>query len=355
MTTANVLSIFRKDAIAGPRGMFLFWLVAFPVIITFVLRLVFGDLLDPEPRLGIADLGDSAIPAAVEGLDGIRMTPVETPDELRSMVESHDLDAGIVLQPGFDQAVKSGEAPELQFFLSGKSLASNRIILAVTAVDLVRDVAGQPAPVNVVTRIVGDGPSVPIQDRLVPLLVLLAVAVAGVLLPAAAIIQEKERLTIAAVITTPATMGDFMAAKALEAFILACFTGVLTLLLNLGFGAQLAANIVIIVVAALMCVPIGLMIGAAVNDMGTMFTVWKSGGIVLFAPAILFLFPSVPRWIAMLFPTYYFLGPLYDVNIAAVPLRETLVELSVAVLIGAVFAVLSGLISRKMEYKLAMA
>ncbi len=355
MKMQNVFSIFRKDVVSGPRGMYLFWLIAFPVLITLVIRLVLGDLFDPEPRLGIVDLGDSTISSAVQEIEGIDSTVLESEEELKRMVAQHDFDAGLILQSGFDEAVKQGENPELQFFLSGESLASNRIILAVTAVDLVRGIAGSPAPVEVITEIIGGGPTVPIEDRLVPLLVFLAVALSGVFLPAAAIIQEKEKRTVEAILITPAVVEEFALAKGIEGFILGAFTGMLTLILNLGFNAQLAANLVIVAVASLVCVPIGLLVGAAVRDMATMFSVWKSASILLFAPAVLFLFPTVPRWVSMFFPTYYFLGPLYDVNISALPLRDTLLELGIAVAIGVLFTFLAFAVSRRMERKLATA
>jgi ABC-2 type transport system permease protein len=104
-----------------------------------------------------------------------------------------------------------------------------------------------------------------------------------------------------------------------------------------------------------MCVPIGLITGAAVKDMATMFGVWKSGAIILFAPAVLFLFPSVPDWIAKLFPTYYFLGPLYSVNIDGLPLTDVFLELGIALVISAVLLLAALPVSRRMEQRLAIA
>ena len=62
---------------------------------------------------------------------------------------ANDLDAGLVLPLGFDEAVQAGEQPELQFFVGGESLASNRLILAVTTLDAVRAVEGTTPPVDV--------------------------------------------------------------------------------------------------------------------------------------------------------------------------------------------------------------
>jgi ABC-2 type transport system permease protein len=83
--------------------------------------------------------------------------------------------------------------------------------------------------------------------------------------------------------------------------------------------------------------------------------VWKSGGIILFAPAVLFLFPSIPGWIPKLFPTYYFLGPLYEMTVNAASLSEVYIDLIIGVGISAVlFAILTPL-AKRMEMRLAIA
>ena len=251
--------------------------------------------------------------------------------------------------------MKAGRSPQLQFYISGESLSSDRIILAVTTLDLVRAVAGQPAPVDVEREIIGGGSAVPLVDRLVPMLVLIAVALSSVFLPAASLIQERESKTLFAVLTTPARVGDFMIAKGIVAFALAFASGVFTAVLNMGFTEQFFSNLMVILVAAFMCVPVGLALGSAVKDMSTMFAIWKTGAVVLFAPAILILFPSVPRWVAMIFPTYYFIGPLYDLNVEAMALREVGVELVIGVVFGLILAAVAGRIAIGMERKLAVA
>lgn len=355
MNTRTVFSIVRKDLSTGPRAMLLVWVIIFPLALTLVIRLIFGGLANPQPKLGIVDQGSSAITSQAEAIEIIDVKLFDTIEELKLSVESNNIDAGLILQPGFDNAVKSGESPQLQFFISGESLSSDRIILSVTAVDLIRGVAGQPAPITVETVIIGDGPAVPLIDRIVPMLVLLAVALSAVFLPAASIVQERENRTLTAVLITPAVVGEFVLAKGIVAFFLSFISGVFTAVLNLGFGDQFFSNLLIIFVAAFMCVPVGIGLGSAVKNMSSMFAIWKSGAIILFAPAILMLFPSVPRWVAMLFPTYYFLGPLYELNIEAVALNTVILELAIGLVIGAVLALLARGIAAKMESKVAVA
>ena len=355
MSIRKTWQIFVRDVAMGPRTMMVIWLIVFPLIITFVVQLVFGDLIDPSPRLGVVDFGSSSIPTTLESEGGIDLTRVGGVAELQELVEANELDAGLVLDAGFDTALQNGELPELRFFVGGESLASNRIVLAVTTIDAIRGLAGEPAPVEVITEVIGDGSSVPIQQRLVPMLVLLSVAMAGIFLPAASLIQDKTTHTIDAVLVTPVQVSEYFLAKGMVGFLLAFGVGVVTLLINGGFTGYVGGNLLVIGVGALMSVQIGLILGGAIKDIQTMFTVWKGGGIVLFAPAVLFLFPSVPEWIAKLFPTYYFLGPLYEMTVNAVSLSEVALDLAIGLAICIALATFAGVVAKRMETRLAAA
>ena len=346
-------SIIKKDLLLGPRGALYIWIIFMPFIMTLLIRLVFGGLIDSSPRLGIFDPGSSEITREAFNTPGIDTRIISSEAELKSLVEGNNLDAGLVLWEGFDKALRSGELPELRVFISGESLASTRIVLTVTLVDLIRKVTGAPFPVDVYMDTLGKQQDVPISERLVPLMVLMAVALSGIFFPAASIVQERQSRTLDAVLVTPVNVMEVMTAKGIVGFFLAFFVGGLTLLLNGGFSVYILGNLAVLAVASLMCVQFGLILGCSVKDMTTMFTVFKSGGIILFAPAVLFLFPDVPRWIARIFPTYYFLGPLYDMVLEGSGFREVVLDLGIGLVMSIALIWVVGLLSRRMEYKLA--
>lgn len=348
MNLRNSMLIAGKDLVLGPRSAMFVWIIGFPILITFLIRLVFGGLIAPSPRLGIADLGSSEITKQALELESMEVDILGTEEELKALVKDNKLDAGLVLQPGFDDALKRGGKPEIQFFMGGKSLASDRMVLAVTLIELVREVAGEPFDVNIETEVIGNGTSVPIEERLVPMLVLITVAFAAIFLPAASIIQERENRTVDAVLATPVKVGEFIAAKGMIGFLLAFITGCITLVLNGGFSKPVGVQLLILSVAAFMSVDFGLILGCAVRDMATMFSVWKGGGIFLFAPAILFLFPAAPRWIARFFPTYYFLGPLYEVSIEGASLSGVILDLSIGAGLSVLLILAVRLAARRM-------
>ena len=199
----------------------------------------------------------------------------------------------------------------------------------------------------------GEGESVPIVSRLLPLIVLMAVLIAGALTPATSLVEEKEKRTLTALLVTPTRLSDVLLGKGALGFILAMATGVVTLALNGALGANPAALLLVLVLATLMAAEVGLMLGSFAKDTKALYTIWKSGAIVLVAPVIFFIWPNLPQWIAKIFPTYYFLSPLFDIAIRGAGLADVWVELTIgfavcAVLLPGVYA-----LARRMEASLA--
>ena len=353
MKLRNAALVAGKEFAVGPRGMMFVFVLVVPLLITLIVRLVFGGLASPTPRLGVVDEGASSFVSLAGEAATLEVERYPSEERLRAAVAANDEDAGLVLQSGFDEMVRGGKRPELRFFVSGRADEVDRSLVAVEVIDLVRAIAGQPSPLEVQTVTVGDGPSVPLEERFVPLLVLVAVAFAGVFLPGSAIVQEREAGTLRALLVTPVTVGEVLGGKGVFGFVLALGVGALTLLANGGFTGQTLSILLVLVVAAVMCVEIGLLVGSAVPTMTALFSVWKSGGLILFAPAILFLFPGVPEWIAMIFPTYYFMGPLYDIVVSGASLADQLVELAAAVAICIALVPPTGILAIRMENRLA--
>jgi len=99
--------------------------------------------------LAIVDRGLSEITAAYRQMDGIDVELLDDEAQLKARVEQNQYDAGLILPAGFDEAVRAGQKPLLEFYVSGESLASNRIILSANTIDLVRTVEGDTAAVEV--------------------------------------------------------------------------------------------------------------------------------------------------------------------------------------------------------------
>ena len=335
MSLKRIFKILRKDFSVGPRKPFFIWALIVPFALTLLFQFTFGSLFDPKPRLAIVDLGNSELTREAETLEGFDVTLLSDAQELLERVENHDFDAGMVLSAGFDEAVRAGEKPLLQFYMSGESLASNRIIIAVTAIEMIRDLEGSEAPVEVETVYLGE-PGLPISIRLVPVLVFYALVMAGIWVPSASLVEEKENGTLTAMVVTSAKASEVLVAKWLLGFLFALFLAVVTLLLNRAFGTRPLEVLVVIALAAALTAQIGLVIGIISKTATMLFTLIKSLGIFLFVPVIFYLFPDWPQWIAQFFPLYWIIKPIWEVSVMGQPLSTVWFEVlvSTAIIIG---------------------
>jgi len=352
MSLGRTWKVLRKEFAQGPRSPFFLYAVFLPIIMTVIIQFAFGSLFDPEPRLGIVDSGDSEITAALEETEGIELTLLDDAEELKTRVEQNDLDAGLILPTDFDSAVENGEQPPLEFFIGGESQASNRIILTVTTIDLVREIEGSTAPVNV--EIVSLGKEgLPISVRLVPIIVFYALVMAGTYVPGSSLVEEKEQGTLMAVLVTPVRVNEVLAAKWVMGVIFGAFMAIVTLILNQAMGSNWIHVLIVVLVAGMLSSALGILIGVFSKDATVMLGAVKGLGIFLMAPVLFYIFPDWPQWIAKLFPLYWILEPIWQVSIMGESLSTVWLELGVA--LAFTVAVMAGtvLLAKRMQNQMA--
>ncbi|MEA1901955.1 MAG: ABC transporter permease [Actinomycetota bacterium] len=349
MSTRHAATILGRDIRLSPRSPFVLYALIIPVLLTVLVQGVFGDLFAPQPRLVIADEGSSEISLeAAAGLEGITVTFADNLDEMMAIVEANDADAGLYLPAGFDDEVIAGNQPPLSFFVGGESLASNRIILGITALQLIRGLEGGEPPVDVVVIQLGES-GVDIDLRLLPMLMMMVVAVAAAFIPAASLVQEKEDRTLSALLVSPASMADVVGAKGTFGVLLALITGFATLILNDAVLGQAVTHLVILLVAAMMMAEFGLLLGMWAKDASTMFAAWKGGGMLLFFPAVFYIWPNLPQWIARFGPTYYFMDPAFRVVSEGASFGDVAANLAIGGVIIAAIAPIVVLAARRLE------
>ncbi len=61
---------------------------------------------------------------------------------------------------------------------------------------------------------------------------------------------------------------------------------------------------------AVMATIVGLLGGALLKDTNSLLAFTKVAGILLYAPALVYMFPQIPEWVGRIFPTYYIIEPI---------------------------------------------
>jgi len=347
MNIKRVWILLAKDLIQGPKNFIFIFVVVVPVVMSLAVSLVFGSLFSETPKLGIVDEGNSQVVTKTMELDSVIASRYDTLDKMRKAVESGNLDMGVVLPQDFDGAIARGDKTEVTVYTWGQSLAKNRQILKSTILEVARDVAGNEIPINIEAKTIGDEKPMPWSDRLLPFLVLYAVIMAGGVLTATAVVTEKEKNTIQALVVTPMSMGEVFASKGVLGAILALVMGIVMLAMNQVVGVQPALLVMVLALGAIMSAQMGLILGAVTKDITTLFAVYKVIGFILMAPGLVYMFPQIPQWVGKIFPTYYLVGPVIELSLNAARWFDIALDVYILIAIDLLLIAAVGVIMRR--------
>jgi len=314
MNIRRIWTLIKTEILHGSKDVTLIMAVVVPVLLALFANLAFGNIFTDRGKLGIYDAGNSQLPVVIGTTESIIVKHYETEIDLKKAAGNGAVDMGIVLPADFDTTLAAGTV-KLTAYIWGESLAKNRAIIPVALADAMRELTGAEVPVNIETVALGDESNLPWSSRLLPLTVLLAVFFGGLMIPASSLIHEKQKRTLEALNVTPATIGDIFWAKGIIGAFLAFIMALITLTISRGFGNAPLALLLVLALGAVMAAEVGLLAGAFIRDMNTLFATWKFGGLLLFGPALVFMFPQIPAWVGYIFPTFYLVKPVMDISV----------------------------------------
>lgn len=339
-----------KELTKGSRSFIFILALVVPVLISLLLALLFGTFFSDRAKLGIVDEGSSQIPARAANMEALLVSEFESESELKDAVARGAVDIGMVLPEGFDEQMAAREPAEVDGYIWGESGLDSRAILGTSILALFRDVAGYEPPVEIITTTLGEAQTLPWEDRLLPFIVLMTIMIGGMMIPATSLAQERQDRTLVALTTTPTTLGDVLTAKGIVGVLVASTMAVVTLALNRAFGGDAILLIGVLILGSIMAVTFGLLLGVMTKDTNSLFGTIKAMGLILYAPALIFMFPEIPQWIARLFPTYYIIRPVIEITQMGAGFEDVLPELIVLVLlIGGLIGITAYAARRKAE------
>lgn len=347
MSIKHIITLFNREVIHGPKDVTFIMVVVTPILISLFISLAFGNIFSEKPKLGLTDLGNSQLVSLLK--DNNTLLIKEYPDEaaLKEAATSGAVDMGLVLPADFDTTLLQTNTLKSSAYVWGESLAKNRMIIPAVLADTARQITGAEVPVEINSISLGDEQNVPWSDRLFPFVVLMAMFFSGLMLPASSLIDEKQKRTLEAVNITPATLGEIFTAKGAIGTLLGLIMGLIILGMNSAFGNAPLPLVLMLVLGSLMASLLGLLAGAFIKDMNTLFAVWKFGGLLLFGPAFIYLFPQIPQWIGYFFPTYYILKPVVDLSIYDASWSDIALNAGITmILVAILLAVVSNVVKR---------
>jgi ABC-2 type transport system permease protein len=153
-----------------------------------------------------------------------------------------------------------------------------------------------------------------LSDRLLPLIVIMAIIFGGSMTPASSLVDEKQNRTLTALTITPTSLQEVLFSKGLLGATVSFVMALVILTLNQALGGQASLLLAVLALSAAAAAAFGILLGSLTKDITSLFATVKAIGVFVYAPAFLYLFPDIPQWIAKIFPTYYIVQPVIEIT-----------------------------------------
>jgi ABC-2 type transport system permease protein len=334
-------SIVKKDLTEYSRDRLWMFLTLLVLVFMIVIFWVLPDRVDESIPIGISGLEEPALLAGLESTEeaGLRLVGFDSPDDLRSVVagdaDAWQTDGGVVVIPddsdvekpsGADKAnvdvglafpvdflaaTAAGNRTTVEIFVDAQVPEELKSSMSSLVKELAFTVAGSPLPVDTanpqeVYTVLGQdraGNQVTPRESFRPLLVFL-VLLMEMFGMSSLIAREVQTKTVTALLVTPATTGDVLAAKGIAGAVLGLGQAVILLAAIDVLGNQPLLIITLMLLGAVMVSGAAMVAGSLGRDFlsnlfyGMMFMV------PLMIPAFTVLFPGTATgWIRAL-PSY---------------------------------------------------
>ena len=374
MLNTRLISLIRKEflqILRDPRTLYITF--AIPVIQLFLLGYAATNDVRDVP-LAVYDQDHSAAARRLQdsyrAADYFLLTlTVDSEEELRDLVDKGMVRAGLIIPPGYEQAVNSGRPAQVAFIFDGSdpsvgstALAAATLIGQAHSTDLLLERLerrGQAsffqAPLEIRTQ-VWYNPDMESSFFMIPALIGIIMQFLTTILTATAIVRERERGTIEQLIVTPIRPWELVIGKLLPYVLIAFFDTLEILIIGtLWFQVPIRGSLGLLLALSSIFLISSLGIGLFISTAAKTQQEATLLGFFTLLPSIFlsgFFFPlaampPVLQWLSHLVPLRYFLIIARSLVLKGVGLEAVLGEAQALAIFGVVIMTAAALRFRK--------
>jgi ABC-2 type transport system permease protein len=298
----RILSIVKKDVTQISRNRFI-------AVITFLSIFVYAAIfhlmparVDESYNMGFfIETGHERIERELTGEEGLRITWAGSIDELKKLVEDEEVQAGIAF------TVSEG-TPKITLFTSSQTPEEIREAGEVLAREAALNILGDPLNAEFDQVVIGPdllGRQIPLRDRL-RILFVVFVLIVEVYALGNLVSDETRKKTAEAILVTPVSVREFLAAKATTGVLMVSIEGILiALLVNIVSARTILPLLVFLLLSAFLIVGISFIVGALSRDFLSLTGYGIVAMIILIIPGLTLIFPATYSPVINAIPTYY--------------------------------------------------
>jgi ABC-2 type transport system permease protein len=311
MNLRIILAIAQKDIVDAIRNTYILFSLVLPVGMSLLFAVILPDGKGKPLDVIVYDPGQSRLVSQLQGNPALRLVPVDSESEVAKQVKDLVV-GGLAIPAGFDAAVADKTTPSLPVSYNGGRSAVEIVALRQALEEALRAMAGQSLPAKLaLTDVTGGADALEgfnLSSYYLVLLLVLGLTMVGVFVLPTILVEEKERNTLRAILTSPASYADVVLGKALVGLLYALLVSGILMAANNGFSGNVPVTLMAVVLGSLLMVQIGLLMGA-VFQTSMQVNTWSSIIMLLLLLPSMFNMPPRPpeplATIARLIPTSY--------------------------------------------------
>jgi hypothetical protein len=302
----RIFAIFGKDLRDAMRDTRLILALLMPLGLGLLYSLMFSDDMRPQADVGSVSAAASVLPVALQeaAADAVTVRLREAADEseLRRLVREEEIDIGLVIPAGFDEALERGESPPLTAVLPSSPTFGADYVAALLE-PVTQQLAGQE-PAAAIDRVALEPARGSTAAALLALgqrrvfvlisLILMLVMIAAYALPST-VTEETEKRTLDA-LTLISSHVEVIAAKALFGLTYCAIALPLMLVVTRERPTGVALFVAGMGLSSVVLVGIGLFFGGLIKTQSQLNN-WSSVLVLpLLAPSVTIGLPT-PEWV----------------------------------------------------------
>ena len=260
-----ILAITLKDSVGAVRERTLLSVFVAVLLMVALFRLMPALREGDTPTLAVVDPGPSALLDRWAESSQFELQRMASQEEMEDFLGGEETPVlGLVLPPGFDQNAK-GEAPlELEGYVDHWVSDAKAEEIRSTFEAQLTALSGRPVRIDINNSIVFTHPR-GLRPVTTSFLMAYALVVVGLMIAPSLMIEEKELRTMDALLTSPASAGQIVTAKALTGLIYCLLGGGLVLAVSAPMVVHWDIAILAVISGSLFTVALGLLLGVVLD------------------------------------------------------------------------------------------
>ncbi len=281
-----------------------YWLSIFiPLFISLVVRFIFPTFADEDVlRIAVFASEPSALVRSLQQVEGVELLPVVSETAVFDTILDNAV-GGFVLPVGWETAVSNQQTPSLTIYLSEKADSEQQTQLQNLLREQIWLLQAQPFPAELtwetlpINSVASPGMTIP--QYFFVFLSLLSMSMVGLVLLPQIMVEENETAALVPLLTSPASLMDYLIAKALVGLMVSSGLLALIFLFYEGWQGDWAITAVTYILGTLFFIGAGLILGMRVSSRQRSQAI--GGALVLLL--------NMPGWFVIISPNRLGNGP----------------------------------------------